>query len=205
MSDDFVYVSALHVVWIVDVSNPLQPSLAGSFPTTASTGMRVEGQYLYLSDQDHLRILDVSNPADPMEVGNIETAPIDLYSRVAVAGQNIYAVTYDGPLLIFQTQLVSDVPRRSLGLSLQQNFPNPFNPSTTIAFETATNGRVRLDVFDVRGGLVRGLVDESMPAGSHSTTWDGRDTDGNPARSGVYFYRLEANGKSEAKKMVILK
>ncbi len=205
MSGDFVYVSALHELWIVDVSNPLQPSLAGSFPTTSSTGMRVEGQYLYLSDRDHFRILDISDPTDPTEVGNIQTVPIDLNSRVAVGGQNIYAVTYDGPLLIFQTQLVSDVAGRSLGLSLQQNYPNPFNPSTTIAFETPANGHVRLDVFDVRGQLVRHLVDESMPAGAHSIVWDGRASDGNVARSGVYFCRLEANGRSEARKMVILK
>jgi len=64
---------------------------------------------------------------------------------------------------------------------------------------------VRLEIFDVRGQLLRGLVNEVVPAGAHSVQWNGRDDAGNAAGSGVYFYRLEANGKSEARKMVILK
>ncbi len=204
IANSFAFVAAGTAMWVVDVSDPLHPSLVGNFPTTQAWRIRVREKFAYLDDYPFLRILDVSNATLPVEVGNIETSGIS--SQSAVAPPYIYAVTDDYTVLVLETPLITDVraaPRARL--ALQQNYPNPFNPSTTIAFETPANGHVRLDVFDVRGGLVRRLVDESMPAGAHSIVWDGRDSDGNVARSGVYFYRLEANGKSEAKKMVILK
>jgi hypothetical protein len=89
---------------------------------------------------------------------------------------------------------------------LSQNTPNPFNPATTIGFEVPEGGaRVRLRVYDVNGRLVRTLVDGYRPAGPGSAEWDGTDGDGNSAASGLYFYRLEAPGFAQTKKMVLLK
>lgn len=83
--------------------------------------------------------------------------------------------------------------------------PNPFNPQTTVAFAIASAGRVRIAVFDVRGTLVRRLVDESMPAGEHSIVWHGIDDAGRPAASGIYFVRMIAGGFTETRKIVLLK
>jgi hypothetical protein len=90
-------------------------------------------------------------------------------------------------------------------LALYQNVPNPFNPSTTISMGLPAAGRVRLVVYGIDGGLVRTLVDSAVPAGFRSFTWDGTDDAGNRVSSGVYFYRLEAEGESITKKMVLLK
>lgn len=200
----FAYISTGTKLWVVNVANPLQPIVVGSFTTSSLWSVRVRGQFAYLSDYPFLRILDITNPALPVEVGNIETPGVD--NRVAVAPPFIYAVVDYGPLLKYETPWITDArPALGMRLGLKQNYPNPFNPSTTIAFETPSSGHVRLDVFDVRGRRVRTLVDESMPAGAHLVTWDGRDNAGNTAGSGVYFYRLAAGGKSEAKKMMILK
>jgi hypothetical protein len=89
--------------------------------------------------------------------------------------------------------------------ALRPNYPNPFNPSTTIRFDLASPGAVTLKVYDVKGALVRSLVDENREAGSYSLAWDGRNDQGNPASSGVYFYKLNAGGFSDVRKMTLLK
>jgi flagellar hook assembly protein FlgD len=85
------------------------------------------------------------------------------------------------------------------------NYPNPFNPSTTIKYSVASEGRVQLMVFDAAGRRIRMLVDEDQPAGSHHVTFDGRDDAGSAVASGVYFYRLDAAGVTQTRKMVLLK
>jgi hypothetical protein len=89
--------------------------------------------------------------------------------------------------------------------SLSQNFPNPFNPSTGISFALKADAKVTLTVFNVLGQQVRTLVDEYMPAGNHTITWDGRVADGTTAASGIYFYRIQANDFVDTRKMTLLK
>ncbi len=95
------------------------------------------------------------------------------------------------------------VPRQT---ALHQNVPNPFNPTTTIRFDLAATGQVKLRIYDVAGRLVRTLLDAPRPAGAaQSVTWDGLDDVGERASSGVYFYRLEAGTQSFTRKMVVMK
>jgi hypothetical protein len=88
---------------------------------------------------------------------------------------------------------------------LHQNFPNPFNPTTTIRFDLNRGGKVLLDIFNVRGQNVRTLIDETRPAGFWSVEWDGLNNSGVPVGSGVYLYRLTAPGISQAQKMLIVR
>ncbi len=97
---------------------------------------------------------------------------------------------------------VGDTPKQ---FALRPNYPNPFNPATTIRFDIAARSLVTLRVYDVNGAVVRTLVEQEMPAGSHVVEWNGRNDDGNPASSGVYFYRLTAPGFSDVRKMTLLK
>jgi hypothetical protein len=95
-------------------------------------------------------------------------------------------------------------PRRPV--VLEQCRPNPFNPRTTIIYALAREGRVRLVVHDLSGHAVRVLVDhELVGPGTHETIWDGLDSAGGPAASGVYFYRIEALGVSETKRMTLVR
>jgi hypothetical protein len=88
---------------------------------------------------------------------------------------------------------------------LHQNIPNPFNPSTTIAFDVpAGGGHVRLEIFDVRGRLVARLVDGPQSAGHKLVRWDGMDRRGRRASSGVYFCRVTAPGFDETRKMTLV-
>ena len=92
---------------------------------------------------------------------------------------------------------------------LGQNFPNPFNPATTIDYWVPEAGGgavpVHLVVYDVRGARVRTLVDKAQPAGRYRIQWDGRNNDGAPVGSGIYFYRMVTARFSDTKKMVLLK
>ncbi len=95
-----------------------------------------------------------------------------------------------------------DTPR---SLTLRQNHPNPFNPSTTIRFNLPHDGLAKLQVFDARGRLVRTVFDGHRNAGSYAEVWDGRDQDGRGTASGVYLYRLTAGEVVQQKKMTLLK
>jgi hypothetical protein len=97
---------------------------------------------------------------------------------------------------------VLQVPK-SYGLS--QNYPNPYNLQTQIAYQLPQPGKVLLKIYNIRGELVRTLVNEYKPAGYHSVTWDGRNGDGVAVSSGIYFYKLSSGSFSATRKMVMLK
>ncbi|MBN2172327.1 MAG: hypothetical protein JW819_13490, partial [Candidatus Krumholzibacteriota bacterium] len=99
----------------------------------------------------------------------------------------------------------TDVSETPAALVLGQNWPNPFNPKTTIHFGLPAAGHARLAVFDAGGRLLRVLLDEQLPAGGNQVTWDGRDGAGSALPSGVYFYRLDAGGERLTRSMLLLK
>jgi hypothetical protein len=91
-------------------------------------------------------------------------------------------------------------------MHLEQNFPNPFNPSTTIRYQLAEKGKATVRVYSPSGSLVRTLVDRFHEvAGCHEVRWDGRNDRGGKVASGVYLYRLDSNGCYRVKKMVLIK
>ena len=103
---------------------------------------------------------------------------------------------------------VSDVPEQDLRspVVLEQCRPNPFNPRTTIKYSMAREGRVKLLVHNVSGHTVRVLVDgEIVGPGAHEAVWNGLDNEGGPVASGVYFYRIEALGVSETRRMTLVR
>ncbi len=96
-------------------------------------------------------------------------------------------------------------PRIPKRFALYQNIPNPFNPVTVIRYDVpASGGRVTLRIYDVRGRLVRALVNEVQTPGEKRVFWYGRNDSGNRVATGVYFYRMTAPGFEMTKKMVLL-
>jgi hypothetical protein len=89
--------------------------------------------------------------------------------------------------------------------ALQPNFPNPFNPSTTIRYQLAGDGPVRLEVFDILGQKVRTLVADLQTAGFHRVVWDSRDDAQRQVAAGVYFSRLQAGEFTQVRKLLLLK
>jgi flagellar hook capping protein FlgD len=101
--------------------------------------------------------------------------------------------------------LKSDGEKLPGAFALLGNFPNPFNPSTTIEYELPRDAFVRLAVYGMDGGLVRTLVADEMIAGRHATIWDGKNTGGETVASGLYFYRFDAGNCNTTRKMLLIK
>jgi hypothetical protein len=124
---------------------------------------------------------------------------------LGVHGDNLFAGTYGGgvfkrPLPAVITSVEESGGELPEAFKLEQNFPNPFNPSTTIRFELPKSARVTLTIYNILGQTVRTLVDEDRPAGVHNVRFDAAGL-----ASGVYFYRLMAGNFVQAKKLLILK
>jgi arabinogalactan endo-1,4-beta-galactosidase len=106
---------------------------------------------------------------------------------------------------LLPTAVEEGAPGPPKELQLEQNYPNPFNPGTSIRYSLTRNSHVTLSVCNILGQIVATLVQENQVPGVHSITWDGRDQSGRRTVSGVYFLRLEAEGASRIRKMVVLR
>jgi len=105
----------------------------------------------------------------------------------------------------FVDKNTNGIPIVPLGYSLEQNFPNPFNPSTTIAYTLAHSAHVELEIFNVLGQKVRTLFAGDLKIGAYTAVWDGANEYGAKVSSGVYFYRIRAGEFSATKKLVFVK
>jgi len=88
---------------------------------------------------------------------------------------------------------------------LYANYPNPFNPETNISFSVPEASYVELEIFNMKGQLVKKLVQENVEAGLHNVIWKGNDELGNSVGSGIYYYRLDADGNIKTRKCILLK
>jgi len=190
------YGSYLH--WVSGVNTP-----------DYAYGVAISGSHAYVADGvAGLQVIDITDPASPQLVGGVDT-PGEAFG-VAISGSHAYVADYDAGLQIAPLQC-TEVGVESPDLlnvsSLYRlaNHPNPFNPSTTIVYELPTAGPVRLQVYDLRGHLVRTLRDEWALPGRHEAQWDGRDRDGRELPSAVYLSRLHAGGKVTMGRMTLVR
>ncbi|MCD6378917.1 T9SS type A sorting domain-containing protein, partial [bacterium] len=100
---------------------------------------------------------------------------------------------------------VTDVKDTPAINKLYGNFPNPFNPTTTIKFDTKVKGHISIQIYDVAGRLVNTLVNDVREAGSYTETWNGINNRGASVASGVYFYRMDTKDYSQTRKMILLR
>jgi hypothetical protein len=137
------------------------------------------------------------------EAGNYTAAVGRYYLRVDgyLSATSSYTVTVTGGLAKAGERL-DQVPGV---FALHQNMPNPFNPTTQIAFDLPSAAHVTMSVYDARGRRVADLVDKSLPAGQHTVRWDGLDRNGVRLPSGMYFYRIAAGEFTQVRKMMLLK
>lgn len=89
--------------------------------------------------------------------------------------------------------------------ALLGNHPNPFNPDTRISFSLSSNNRVELHIYNIKGQLVKTLLDSWLNADYHDVPWNGTDNNGNPVPSGIYFYRLQTEDYNATRKMILMK
>jgi hypothetical protein len=89
--------------------------------------------------------------------------------------------------------------------TLSQNYPNPFNPTTNIKFTIIKAGNVNIDIYNIKGELIKTLVNGNYNVGEHSVVWNGMDNKGKTVSSGVYFYHMLSKEYSSTKKMILMK
>ncbi|RLC55122.1 MAG: hypothetical protein DRH89_08335, partial [Candidatus Cloacimonadota bacterium] len=88
---------------------------------------------------------------------------------------------------------------------LGQNYPNPFNPTTTIAYNMLEDGNVSIEVFNIKGQLVKTLINDYKIAGDHTLVWEGTNNANHKVSSGIYFYKMKSGNYSSTKKMILMK
>ena len=118
----------------------------------------------------------------------------------------IYAATHGRG--VYESSVLTSVSEsraKSDGPALMQNFPNPFNPITTIRYAISKEAKVTLKIYNVLGQEVKTLVDEIQTSGHQAIQWDSRNNIGNSVDSGVYFYRMQVAGFVQTKKLLLLR
>ncbi len=144
------------------------------------------------------------------------TVTVDLNGRLISNAQYLWSVfvsdgtvmTLSSDTFAFRTPYVigianpAELPK---AFSLAQNYPNPFNPATTIHFELPKQARVRLNIYNIQGQLVRTLVNGQSAAGRYHVIWDGSNDRGQTVSSGIYIYRIQAGDFVKTRKMMLLK
>lgn len=100
---------------------------------------------------------------------------------------------------------VEDEKQIPMQYALENNYPNPFNPETTIKYRIPKTTKVSIDIYNVTGQKIRTIVSEEKQPGTYSVKWDGRNDFGRKVSSGIYLYRLQADNFIDTKKMILLK
>lgn len=123
-----------------------------------------------------------------------------LYDKFSISGVGMYI--YYVPTGVEEEEEVENLPS---SCQLLPNYPNPFNPNTTIRYQISTPGLVRLNIYNIHGQLVRSLINGYCAAGFHETRWDGSNSSGQHLASGIYICSLHANDLVQTNKMILQK
>ncbi|MCB2199284.1 T9SS type A sorting domain-containing protein [bacterium] len=170
---------------------------------------------LNIDDQPHMATIDLSGqewgiqPDETYYVSELLTR-----TSTEVLGSELDSWTVDLPIYGDRVFVISDTlfevsapeeRAQPLEWSLDANYPNPFNPSTTIRYTVPQTANVKLAVYNLLGQRVATLVDGNRMAGRHSVVWNGTSLGGLPVASGLYFYTLEGDGFVQTRKMLLVK
>jgi hypothetical protein len=193
------------------VSENLHPTFIWQAPTT---GGATDGYYVYLSTS--------ANPYNPSNPATNRVATITGASNISwtpttpLNNQTIYhwqVVAYNTTgngqastsWSLNTTVSDSDEVAVIVATELIGNYPNPFNPVTTIKFALVKDENVVIEIYSIKGQKIATLLSSSMRAGEHLITWNGKDDNGNSVVSGIYFYRMQAGEHISIKRMMLLK
>ncbi|MCL5267031.1 MAG: T9SS type A sorting domain-containing protein [Bacteroidetes bacterium] len=185
-----------YLIWNYVDSNQYNDAIktADQILASSSAGDDLKGEMLYEEGLIYKCYLGDSTKANGMFASLSNNYPSSLLVRFADAEKTVSASSSDES---DRHSTVSNEQAAETGLS---NYPNPFNPTTTVSYKLPTSGFVTLKVYDALGREVATLVNGNQDAGVHSTVFDGTGL-----ASGVYFYRLTAPGVSQTKKMLLTK
>ena len=111
-----------------------------------------------------------------------------------------FTLTIDGSKLdVNESDLIPEI------FALHANYPNPFNPTTTISYDLPEQAQITLGIYDLLGKQIKTLINQSQDAGNKIVMWDGTDNLGRQVSAGVYLYQIQAGEFSQTRKMLLLK
>jgi hypothetical protein len=202
---NYMYVSDFDSLRIFDLSDLNAPALISSIYKGGEWDgtVVVEGNYAYtVSEGDGIKVFDVTDKANPTEVGYYDG---ENSSRgMAVKDGVIYVAERTAGISIYKNDLITSVDESSElivnNYQLFQNYPNPFNPSTKISFKLLQSSEVTLEVTNILGQRISVLINGMQKAGNYEINFDGSGL-----TSGIYFYKLTANGFTSVRKMTLIK
>ena len=122
--------------------------------------------------------------------------------------QNDFDYNINHDIIVEESSTPEDeiTPENSHSTLLKANYPNPFNPTTTIEFSLQCDSEINLSIYNINGQKIKTLAQNKFTKGTHSIIWNGKDESGKPVTSGVYLYQLDINDKTKAvKKCLLLK
>ncbi len=171
------------------IDNEKKTILAVAIPFTAKAIPQGEGIFLNLEFKGEGKV-------------KLEETTISHQNGISLVNTKAQELKFDFNPIEMAAQKVQVLPKE---FSLGQNFPNPFNPSTTISYALPANAYVKLVVYNVLGQKVKTLVDEEQTAGFRQVVWNGQNDRGEAIGSGIYFYRIQAGNFTKTAKMSLLK
>ena len=145
----------------------------------------------------------IQAPVDWTEYTYQITQPGPLYIGIQCVSNDAFFFCVDDVLVTGGD--VNDLEVPVVATALHNNYPNPFNPETTISYSVKETGPVTIDVYNVKGQLVKTLVKGIQEPGNHTIVWNGTDNNGRAVSSGVYYYKMNAGKYSSTKKMIMMK
>ena len=159
-----------------------------------------EDPFFLFSGDDPYQLTELSPCID---TGTPDTTGLNLPEFDLAGNPRIYGDTIDMGAYEWQG---TGVGNYELPIAYYQltNFPNPFNPTTTISFSILEESKIELSIFNIKGQKIKSLLNDQITAGEHSIIWNGEDASGKKVSSGVYLYKLNVNGKTEAVKKCLL-
>lgn len=211
INGSYAYISDFTSLQIVDISDPTNPTFAGSYDEYGTGYFErpiIKDTFAYLVEYNGLLILNISIPESPTYVCSYQlenTERLDVSENLIFIGTSNW---FSPNLMIFRFTMVgvdnepSPLPEEFM---LSQNHPNPFNTSTEIKYTLPFAEYITLEIYDILGRKTATLFNEYQTAGYKSLIWNGRNTMGDVVSSGIYFYRLTTGEISFTKRMMLIK
>lgn len=162
----------------------------------------------FFIDNPETQTIDYSIPANSYQSFNVTFAPLTdgpYNSQITITSNDTTQPTISIDMTAVALPLSNEQNLLPKVSKLNGNYPNPFNPTTKISYSLKEGSQVNIQIFNIKGQLVKQLVNGLMPAGNHTITWNGNDENQNQVSSGVYFYRMQSKEYSGTRKMLLMK